>query len=56
MIEAADTALAADLAGSIPQVFADTASSSFRVQRKSAAAAAVVANTAKGQTDQDPYP
>jgi hypothetical protein len=47
---AADTVPAADLAGSIPQVVAGMASSSFRVQHMSAAAAAV-ANTVKEQTD-----
>lgn len=51
---AADTVPAADLAGSIPQVVAGMASSSFRVQHMSAAAAAAaaVANTVKEQTDQ----
>ena len=48
---AAGTALAADLAGSTPQVVAGMASSSFQARRKSAAAA-VVANTAKEQTGQ----
>lgn len=53
MTDAVDTALVVDLAGSSPQVVAGMASSSFRVRRKSAAAAAAVANTAKEQTGQD---
>jgi hypothetical protein len=57
MTEAAGTGLAADLADNTPKFAAGMASSSSHVRHKSAAAAAVVvANIAKEQTGQEPYP